>query len=80
MINFVGFVADEQKAGTPFKGRWVSDVSHEEVEEAFRDFEPAVKSLLKVSLLAESLMSPSIEHFFLSVFRKSLEMGASCSK
>ena len=58
MINFVACVTDEMKAGTPFEGRWVSDVSHEEVEEAFRDFEPAVKSLLKVSLRADSLMSP----------------------
>jgi len=67
MINFVACVADAEKAGTPFEGRWVSDVSHEEVEEAFRDFEPAVKSLLKVSLRADSFMSPSTKHLFLSV-------------
>ncbi|OAX36554.1 FAD/NAD(P)-binding domain-containing protein [Rhizopogon vinicolor AM-OR11-026] len=47
LINVSASVSDEQKAGTPFEGRWVSDVSQEEVEEAFHDFEPAAKNLLK---------------------------------
>jgi hypothetical protein len=52
MINVAAFVSDKQKAGTPFEGRWVSEVSHEEIEKAYQDFEPAAKSLLKVSLRA----------------------------
>ncbi|KAG0707085.1 hypothetical protein DFH29DRAFT_1066512 [Suillus ampliporus] len=47
MLNIVAQVADEQKAGTPFEGRWVSDSSHEEVQALYQDFEPAVKNLLK---------------------------------
>jgi salicylate hydroxylase len=50
LINVVAFVSDKQKAGTPFEGRWVSDVPREEFEEAFQNFEPAVKNLLKVCL------------------------------
>ncbi|KAG2124433.1 hypothetical protein DEU56DRAFT_595143 [Suillus clintonianus] len=46
-INIVAFVSDQQKSGTPFEGRWVSDVALEEVEEAYSDFEPDVKRLLK---------------------------------
>ncbi|KAG1871764.1 hypothetical protein DFJ58DRAFT_762287 [Suillus subalutaceus] len=45
-INVAAYASDEQKAGTPFEGRWVSDVSLEEVEEAFQDFEPDAKRLL----------------------------------
>jgi salicylate hydroxylase len=52
MINVAAFVSDKQKAGTPFEGRWVSEVSREEIEKAYQDFEPAAKSLLKVSLRA----------------------------
>ncbi|KAG1737522.1 uncharacterized protein EDB91DRAFT_1249645 [Suillus paluster] len=48
-INVAAFVADDQKAGTHFEGRWVSDVSLEEVEKAYEDFEPGAKSLLKCS-------------------------------
>ncbi|KAG0707357.1 hypothetical protein DFH29DRAFT_1076389 [Suillus ampliporus] len=47
LLNVVAIVTDEQKAGTPFEGRWVLDVSHEEVQELYRDFEPTVKNLLK---------------------------------
>ncbi|OAX36317.1 FAD/NAD(P)-binding domain-containing protein [Rhizopogon vinicolor AM-OR11-026] len=47
LINVVAYVSDKQKAGTPFEGHWVSDVSREEFEEAFQNFEPAVKNLLK---------------------------------
>ncbi|KAG2130017.1 hypothetical protein BD769DRAFT_1666951 [Suillus cothurnatus] len=46
-INIVAFVSDEQKVGTPFEGRWVSDVSPEELEKVYQDFEPDVKHLLK---------------------------------
>lgn len=46
-INIVAFVSDEQKAGTPFEGHWVADASPEELEEAYQDFEPDVKCLLK---------------------------------
>ncbi|KAG1745182.1 hypothetical protein EDB19DRAFT_1906310 [Suillus lakei] len=46
-INVVAFVSDEQKAGTHFEGHWVSDVTLEEVEEAYQDFEPDVRRLLK---------------------------------
>ncbi|KAG1871765.1 hypothetical protein DFJ58DRAFT_652377, partial [Suillus subalutaceus] len=49
-INVAAYASDEQKAGTPFEGRWVSDVSLEEVEEAFQDFEPDAKCLLNVIL------------------------------
>jgi salicylate hydroxylase len=45
-INVVASASDEQKAGTPFEGHWVSDVSLEEVEEAYQDFEPDAKRLL----------------------------------
>ena len=51
-------VPDEQKSGTPFEGRWISDVTCEEVEEAFQDFEPIVKSLLNVSHLADPIVPP----------------------
>lgn len=47
LINVVAYVTNEEKAGTPFEGRWVSTVSHEEVQEIYRDFEPAVQNLLK---------------------------------
>ncbi|OAX33431.1 FAD/NAD(P)-binding domain-containing protein [Rhizopogon vinicolor AM-OR11-026] len=47
LINVVAFISDKKKAGTPFEGRWVSDVSREEVNEAFQNFEPAVKDLIK---------------------------------
>ncbi|KAG1819184.1 uncharacterized protein BJ212DRAFT_1298430 [Suillus subaureus] len=47
LINVVASVTDEEKAGTPFEDRWVSSVSHEEVQEPYQDFEPAVKNLLK---------------------------------
>ncbi|KAG0704178.1 hypothetical protein DFH29DRAFT_393929 [Suillus ampliporus] len=46
-INVVACVSDEQKAGTHFEGHWVSDASLEEVEEAYQDFEPDAKNLLK---------------------------------
>ncbi|KAG1859289.1 hypothetical protein F4604DRAFT_1793252 [Suillus subluteus] len=49
LINVVAFVTDGEKAGTPFEGCWVSSVSHEEVQEPYQDFEPAVKNLLKCS-------------------------------
>ncbi|KAG2362340.1 hypothetical protein BDR07DRAFT_1451204 [Suillus spraguei] len=47
LINVVASVTDGEKAGTPFEGRWVSSVSHEEVQEIYQDFEPTVKNLLK---------------------------------
>ncbi|KAG1789152.1 uncharacterized protein HD556DRAFT_1529620 [Suillus plorans] len=47
LINVVALVTDEDKAGTPFEGRWASSVSHEEVQESYQDFESAVKNLLK---------------------------------
>ncbi|KAG2076333.1 FAD/NAD(P)-binding domain-containing protein [Suillus decipiens] len=47
LINVVASVTDGKKAGTPFEGRWVSSVSHEEVQEIYRDFEPIVQNLLK---------------------------------
>ncbi|KAG1736169.1 uncharacterized protein EDB91DRAFT_1329694 [Suillus paluster] len=47
LINIVAFVTDEQKAGTPFEGHWVSDVSQEEVQELYQDFDPAFENLLK---------------------------------
>ncbi|KAG2040765.1 hypothetical protein BDR03DRAFT_1029518, partial [Suillus americanus] len=49
LINVAASVTDGKKAGTPFEGRWVSSVSHEEVQEPYQDFEPAVKNLLKCS-------------------------------
>ncbi|KAG1734939.1 uncharacterized protein EDB91DRAFT_577444 [Suillus paluster] len=49
LLNVVAFVTKEQKPGTPFEGRWVSDVSNEELQEQYQDFEPAVKNLLKCS-------------------------------
>ncbi|KAJ8597074.1 hypothetical protein M405DRAFT_804412 [Rhizopogon salebrosus TDB-379] len=47
MINVAAIISDKQKIGTPFEGRWVSEVSREEVEKAFQDFEPAARNLLK---------------------------------
>ncbi|KAG1719187.1 FAD/NAD(P)-binding domain-containing protein [Suillus lakei] len=47
LINVAALVSDEQKAGTPFEGHWVSDVSNEEVQEPYQEFEPAVQNLLK---------------------------------
>jgi salicylate hydroxylase len=72
----VAFVSDKQKAGTPFEGRWVSDASPEELEEAYQDFEPDVKCLLKVSLWLCRLSC----HPFFAVCRKTFKMGASRSK
>jgi len=43
----VAVVCDDQKAGIPFEGHWVSDVSCEEVNKAFQNFEPAAKNVLK---------------------------------
>ncbi|KAG1888349.1 hypothetical protein F4604DRAFT_1092037 [Suillus subluteus] len=45
-INVAAYASDERKAGTPFEGHWVSDVSLEEAEEAYQDFEPDAKRLL----------------------------------
>lgn len=45
-INVAVYVSDEQKAGTPFEGHWVSDSSLEEVEEVCQNFEPDVQRLL----------------------------------
>jgi len=50
LINIAAVVCDDQKAGTPFEGHWVSDVSREEVNEKFQNFEPAARNILKVSL------------------------------
>ena len=61
LINVEAFVSDKLKAGTPFEGRWVSDGTREELEEAFQNFEPAVKDLLKVSYRVESLMTSSTD-------------------
>jgi salicylate hydroxylase len=36
MVNVAVFISDKQKIGTPFEGRWVSEVSREEVEKDFR--------------------------------------------
>ncbi|OAX31983.1 FAD/NAD(P)-binding domain-containing protein [Rhizopogon vinicolor AM-OR11-026] len=47
LIHVSAFISDNRKAGTPFEGRWVSDVPQEEVNEAFQNFEPAVKDLIK---------------------------------
>jgi salicylate hydroxylase len=79
LINIVAYVSDEQNAGKPFEGRWVSGVSREELEEVYQDFEPAVKSFLKVRYSAKSLVPSSTnEHLFL-VLRKPFKMGGSCS-
>ncbi|KAG2366449.1 hypothetical protein BDR07DRAFT_1537579 [Suillus spraguei] len=45
--DFMLFCGKGKKAGTPFEGRWVSDASPEELEEAYQDFKPDVKHLLK---------------------------------
>jgi len=76
----LSYVSDKQKAGTPFEGQLVSDVSPEELDEAFHDFEPSAKSLLKVSPSDGSLMPFSIDEKFSVVLRKYDEMGTSCSK
>ncbi|KAG1737580.1 uncharacterized protein EDB91DRAFT_1140799 [Suillus paluster] len=49
LFNVAAFVAAEQKPDTHFEGRWVSDVSNEEVQELYQDFEPAVRNMLKCS-------------------------------
>ncbi|KAG2134803.1 hypothetical protein DEU56DRAFT_913583 [Suillus clintonianus] len=48
-INVAAFVRDDQKAGTPFEGHWVTDVSCKELQELYQDFEPDVRNLLKCS-------------------------------
>ncbi|KIK41877.1 hypothetical protein CY34DRAFT_12766 [Suillus luteus UH-Slu-Lm8-n1] len=45
-LNVAVYVSDEQKAGTPFEGHWVSDLSLEEVEGLCQNFEPDAKRLL----------------------------------
>ncbi|KAG1818113.1 uncharacterized protein BJ212DRAFT_1446574 [Suillus subaureus] len=51
------------KAGTPFEGHWVSDVSLEEAEEAYQDFEPDAKHPLNV-IWAESFVLSSTHEYF----------------
>jgi salicylate hydroxylase len=59
----VAYVTDEEKAGTSFEGHWVSTVSPEEVQESYRDFEPAVKQLLEASLGLYSPCCPRLTIF-----------------
>lgn len=80
LINISAFVSDEQKAGTPFEGRWFSEVPLEEIEKEYQGFEPAARNLLKASLCAESLTLPSNDEFFPVVSPKSVKMGAPCTK
>ncbi|KAG8216144.1 hypothetical protein J3R82DRAFT_8148 [Butyriboletus roseoflavus] len=48
LINVVVFVTDPSSAGTHYEGHWVSDGSHDELVECFRDFEPAARTLVEL--------------------------------
>ncbi|THH21151.1 hypothetical protein EW146_g364 [Bondarzewia mesenterica] len=47
LINFVGFRTVPDGYGKPFEGKWVHDVSAEEVRACYAGFEPEVQALLK---------------------------------
>ncbi|KAH7883015.1 hypothetical protein F5I97DRAFT_1938890 [Phlebopus sp. FC_14] len=46
-INVVAFDHNPSAVGKPFGGRWVTDVSQEELLETFDSFEPLVKAILQ---------------------------------
>lgn len=48
VINVIGYYSVETGEGTPYDGPWVSDVSTEEVINAYEGFEPDLMLLLKV--------------------------------
>ncbi|KAG0703572.1 hypothetical protein DFH29DRAFT_916140 [Suillus ampliporus] len=78
LINVVAIVTDEQKAGTPFEGRWVSDVSSEEVQELYQDFEPAVKNLLKCCENPTRWALHVVNELPLSAYDKVVLIGDAC--
>ncbi|KAH7907400.1 hypothetical protein BJ138DRAFT_1116725 [Hygrophoropsis aurantiaca] len=47
LVNVAAYIYDPQKAGTHFEGHWVADVSEEEVQRAFENFEPYIRQLLE---------------------------------
>lgn len=48
LINVVIFLHNRGAFGTPFKGRWVVDVSEQEVLDQFEDWEVHCRALAKV--------------------------------
>lgn len=48
LLNVVIFCHNHAAFGTPFEGRWVMDVSEEEVVDQFEDWEIRAKALAKV--------------------------------
>ncbi|KAF9239488.1 hypothetical protein BU15DRAFT_61992 [Melanogaster broomeanus] len=47
VLNLVIFCHDPDAFGTPFEGRWVVDVSEEEILGLYQDWEPRAKALVK---------------------------------
>ncbi|KAH7915888.1 hypothetical protein BJ138DRAFT_1169596 [Hygrophoropsis aurantiaca] len=47
LVNVAAFVLDPEKKNTHFEGHWVSDVSEEELQKAFDNFEPYSRQLLE---------------------------------
>ncbi|KAF8558599.1 FAD/NAD(P)-binding domain-containing protein [Imleria badia] len=48
IVNFAAIVGDPSLAGTHYEGHWVSDATREELVGYFENFEPHVRSLVKV--------------------------------
>ncbi|KAH7915880.1 hypothetical protein BJ138DRAFT_1109221 [Hygrophoropsis aurantiaca] len=46
LVNVAATVLDPEKTNTQFEGHWVSDVSEEELQKAFDNFEPYSRQLL----------------------------------
>ncbi|KAG1776546.1 hypothetical protein EV702DRAFT_1109364 [Suillus placidus] len=78
LINVVASITDEEKAGTPFEGRWVSSVSHEEVQELYQDFEPTVKNLLKCFENSSRWALHVVNELPLSVYNRVALIGDAC--
>jgi salicylate hydroxylase len=78
LINVVASVTDAEKAGTPFEDRWVSSVSHEEVQEPYQDFEPAVKNLLKCSENPSKWALHVVNELPLCVYERVALIGDAC--
>jgi len=46
----VAFISQHEKENTTFNGPWVSQSEHKEINDQFKDWEPEVQALIKVSL------------------------------
>ncbi|KAF8424451.1 FAD/NAD(P)-binding domain-containing protein [Boletus edulis BED1] len=48
IINLAALTSNPSLTGTQYEGHWVSDATHDEVVEYFEDFEPDVRTLVKL--------------------------------